>query len=156
MDVRTMFDSEYLGAWDLNGRDVVVVISHAIAGELTGQGGKKSKKPIVFFQGKKKGMALNKTCMKTIANLYGFNTAEWKGKPITLYPTRTTFGGVEVDCIRVRPTAPQRSSGKRAMPVEQPIDPDAEVNVDPEGDIQDQAEDDASHSDVEASEDAGA
>jgi hypothetical protein len=138
-----MFDSEYLGAWDLNGRDVVVIISHAKAGELTGTGGKKSKKPIVYFQGKKKGMALNKTNMRIVANLYGYDTSQWKGKPIALYPTRTSFGGVEMDCIRIRPTAPQ-PNGKRQQSAEDApqmaVTEDGEVIEREPGDDSDQEE----------------
>lgn len=107
-DVRTMFDKAYLYAYDLQGRDVTVTIARVVGGTLTGTGGKSNKKPILFFQGAKKGLALNITNAKTIASMYGnsFKTEDWIGKRITLYPSRTTFGGTEVDCIRIRPTIP--------------------------------------------------
>ena len=45
-DYRSMFDREYIGAWDLPpGRDAVVVIRDVKGAELTAQGGRKAKKP---------------------------------------------------------------------------------------------------------------
>lgn len=106
-DWRGMFDRDYIGAWDLGGRDVTVVIDRVKAGELVGQGGRKARKPIVYFRGKEKGLALNKTNAKAVAAMYGNDTSKWAGKAITLYPTQTQFGGDTVDCIRVRPERPK-------------------------------------------------
>jgi hypothetical protein len=120
-DWRGMFDREYIGAWDLpKGTDVPVVIDRVKAGELVAPGGRKSKKPVVYFRGKEKGFALNKTNAKLIAGMYGNDTAKWCGKPIAIYATQTQFGNDTVECIRVRPTPPK--GGKRA-PVEQPAAP---------------------------------
>lgn len=105
-DWRSMFDRDYIGAWDLAGRDVVVTIAAVKAGEL-GRGNKKERKPVVFFDGKEKGFALNKTNAKTIAGMYGNDTAKWIGRRITIYPSQTMFGSEQVDCIRVRPTPPK-------------------------------------------------
>ena len=111
-DVRSMFDREYLGAWDLVDRDgkpidVTAEIVRVAAGVLTSKGDKKTKKPIVFFKGKEKGFALNKTNAATITKLYTNDTRLWIGKRITMYPTTTSFGRDTVDCIRVRPTEPR-------------------------------------------------
>lgn len=104
-----MFDREYIGAWDLP-HDVTVTISRVVAGELVGEGGRKAKKPIVYFEGKDKGFAANKTNCKIIAAMYGTDTRKWVGRSITLYPTTTEMGGKTHDCIRVRPQIP---AGKR-------------------------------------------
>jgi hypothetical protein len=104
-DYRAMFDRDYLAAFDLEGKPVVVKIRDVKAGELS-NGPKKTRKPVVYFEGKEKGLALNKTNGKAIANLYGNDTDKWKGKAVTLYPTTTTFGSDTVDCIRVKPEKP--------------------------------------------------
>lgn len=104
-DYRSMFSKEHIGAWDLAGRDVVVEIAGVKAGKV-GHGNKASKKPILSFRGKSKTMTCNVTNAKVIAQLYGNDTREWVGKKITIYPTMTTFGGQEVDCIRIRPKVP--------------------------------------------------
>jgi hypothetical protein len=107
-DYRLMFDSDYLFAAHLGGKDVVVTIERVEAATLTGQGGRKAKKPVLHFEGKQLGLALNKTNAKTLTTLFGTRNAdEWVGKRITLYPTETQMGGETVDCIRIRPTVPK-------------------------------------------------
>lgn len=106
-DYRSMFEKDYLGAWDFTDGDRTFTIKKAQRGELTGSGGRKSKKPVVYFQETDKGLALNATNGKTIAALYGVMVEDWQGKPITLYKSRTTMGSEEVDCVRVRPQAPK-------------------------------------------------
>lgn len=103
----SMFDRDYLGHFDLQGRDATVTISRVVGGELTAMGGRKSKKPIVYFEGKEKGLICNKTNSKTIASMYGNYVEEWVGKKITLYvsTTRNPDGGGDVECIRIRPLA---------------------------------------------------
>lgn len=105
---REMTDSDWLRAFDLQGRDVTVIIEKIDPGEVTGEGGKKSRKPVAHFKSKTKPLALNATNCKTIARMYGNKTEEWLGKAITLYPTVTQKGGEETPCIRVRPSAPGR------------------------------------------------
>ena len=108
----TLFDRDYLGHFDLQGRDVTVTISKVIGGQLTATGGRKSKKPIVYFEGKEKGLICNKTNSKTIATLYGNYVEAWVGKRITLYVStaRNPDGGEDVLCIRIRPQAPTTKS----------------------------------------------
>lgn len=111
-------DKEFLYAFDLDGKEVVVEIEMVAGGVLTGEKGRSTKKPIVSFAGKTKKLALNKTNGKTIASLYGTDTDRWIGKRITLYPTTTDFGGETVECIRIRPVVPR--SGKRGTPSQEP------------------------------------
>lgn len=107
-DVRKLFDKAYIYAYDLEGRDVTVTIERVAGGTLIGTGGKSNKKPIVFFKGTEKGLALNITNARTIAGLYGgFDSEAWIGKKITLYATTTTFGAQTVDCIRIRNVIPK-------------------------------------------------
>lgn len=106
-DVRKMYDKEFLYAYDLEGRDVTVTIERVVAGKLTGTGGKSTKKPVLYFKGTEKGLGLNITNARVIAALYGgFDSETWLGKRITLYPTTTTFGSQQMDCIRIRPKVP--------------------------------------------------
>lgn len=107
MDVRTLYDKDYIYAHDLMGKDVTVVIESVTGGTLIGTGGTKTKKPIVRFKGKEKALGLNITNARVIAGLYGgFKSELWIGKKITLYPTTTTFGAQTVECIRVRNRIP--------------------------------------------------
>lgn len=112
MDVRKLFDKEYLYAYDLEGKDVTVVIESVKGGTLVGTGGKSNKKPVVRFKGKEKALALNITNARVIAGLYGgFDAEMWIGKAVTLYPTTTTFGAQTVECIRIRNVKPRGRNG---------------------------------------------
>lgn len=142
MDYRAMFDRDHIGAWDLAGGDATVTIREVKAGELTGQGGRKAKKPLVFFEGKEKSLALNRTNGKVIATMYGTDTRAWVGKKITIFPTQTQFGGDTVDCIRVRPQIPRGGSKpKGALPPapngRDPNDPDNHPDPGPPEDRED-------------------
>lgn len=106
---RQLYDRDYLGSWDLpENKDVAVTIDKAIGGELTGVGGKKSKKPIITFVGKEKKFVCNVTNAKAIAGMYGNHVEKWAGKRIALYvsTTRDPATGGDIPCIRVRPQAP--------------------------------------------------
>jgi hypothetical protein len=99
VDINAAFPSNYIKASDLQGGDRNVVIR---AVEVEGVGRDKDQKPVLYFQGKEKGLVLNKTNANAISKLYGSDTANWLGKAIVIYPTETEFGGETVECIRVR------------------------------------------------------
>lgn len=121
MDVRKLYDKAYIYAYDLEGRDVTVEIVRVTGGTLVGTGGKSNKKPVLYFKGTEKGLALNITNARVIAGLYGgFDSEKWIGKRITLYATTTTFGSQTVDCIRIRPTVPKGKGEAIRADVPQP------------------------------------
>ena len=125
-DYSSLYDKDYIGAWDLkDDKDVTVTITKVVGGNLVGSGGRKTKKPIVYMKGTEKGFAVNATNGKTIAGMYGKNIEDWVGKRITLYKstTRDPSGAeAEVECIRVRPRAPAAatpSSPSQQAPAEE-------------------------------------
>ena len=105
---KSMMDRDFIFAFDLNGKDVTVTIARVEAGQLTGSGGRKAKKPIVYFEGKEKGLALNATNAKTIAALYGNYTEKWVGESITSFGSRS--GGRRPDAARNSRVASTRRS----------------------------------------------
>ena len=110
MDYRALYERLYLGAFELLGQDVTVKIAKVEGATLVSEGNKKSKKPVLSFDGKDKKLALCKTNSKTIAAMYGNDTEQWIGRYITIFPTTTHFGKDVVECIRIRPTVPQRKA----------------------------------------------
>lgn len=108
-DYRSMYDRNYLGHFDIpEGVDTVLTIKSVSGGELTGSGGRKSKKPIVsFMEDGFKPLACNKTNGKTIANLYSNVVEQWSGKRIAVYVAITNSPEGEVPCVRVRPKTPE-------------------------------------------------
>jgi len=116
MHYKLLFPSLFLGAEDLQGKDVTLTMRRVLVEDLQGQGGQSEKKPCLFFEetrdkaekngAKEKRLVLNRTNAKTIAKLYGPEVDDWAGKQITLFPTTTQAFGDTVDCIRVRPAVP--------------------------------------------------
>jgi hypothetical protein len=124
MDARLLFPSDWICAADLRGQDAVVTISKVSLEELRMEDNSKERKCVIEFQGKKKKLVLNKTNMKMIGKvLKSFETDDWVGKQVALYPTTCKAFGEIVDCIRVRPNAP-RKNGKDT-PLEQDSPPEA-------------------------------
>ena len=125
MKIGAAFPGQFLKAADLQGKRVQVIIESV---ELEDIGGE--TKPVVHFQGKERGLVLNKTNSNAIWALAGTDeTDDWKGTACTLYPSKTDFQGKRVDCLRVdppdRPVAPQQR-----RPVPPPVEPVDDGDVD--------------------------
>lgn len=114
MKVGAAFPSKYLKADDLEDRDWSVTIKNVLI-ENIGQGEKKEEKLIIYFRELDKGLVTNRTNANIIEKLYGDETDEWIGKPVTLWPNHDVeFKGEIVSAIRIRSKAPQMS---KAVPV---------------------------------------
>lgn len=98
--IKMMYPGEYLEAEDLKGQTVIVTIVDIQGKELEFEKGKK-RAFLLTFAGKKKALLLNKTNAWLIAEMFGENPNEWRGKRISIWPTTTRFGPDTVDCIRV-------------------------------------------------------
>ena len=99
MNVDSMYPSKWLKAGDLQGQTIPVVITRVVMEDVGDDAGK----PIVYFQGKDKGLVLNKTNAMSIGLVHGQETDGWVGKTIELFPAVVMFQGQNVPCIRVRP-----------------------------------------------------
>lgn len=111
-DFRSMYDSNWIYAFDLKGRDVTVTIKEVRAAKVKNADKKEQRKPVLFFKESKdaRGLVLCKTNGKSIAAMYGNDTDGWLGKRVTLFPTVTdAFGQSNVECIRIRPKAPDKA-----------------------------------------------
>lgn len=99
---------DYIGAYSLeNGKDLTVTIEKVVREMITGTGGKKEECSVAYLKGQKP-MILNRTNQKMIAKV--LNTPyieEWENKSISIYIAHIkAFGEDNVECLRVRPTAP--------------------------------------------------
>ena len=75
-------------------------------------------KPIIYFEGKEKGIVLNKTNATAIATIYGDDTDDWTGGEIILYSAWVDFQGKQVEAIRIR--VPPRKPAPRAAAQAEP------------------------------------
>lgn len=115
-NINDAFPSKYLKASDLQGRQVTVKMDRADY-EVIGD----DRKLILYFQGKDKGMVLNKTNANNISFIYGPNTDDWNGAEITLFEAMVDFQGKTVPAIRVR--APQRKPAAATQSHQRPLEP---------------------------------
>lgn len=108
MDINSAFATKYLKASDLQGRDVTVRMGR-VEQEKVGD----DHKLILYFQGKEKGMVLNKTNANAIADVYGPETGDWYGQPIILFEQMVDFQGKRVPGLRIR--APRQQAAPRPV-----------------------------------------
>lgn len=100
-NINDSFPSNYLKASNLQGKEIVVTIDRV---DFEAVGREREMKAVLYFQGKQKGVVLNKTNAKKIIEIAGSAiTEDWNGVQIKIYPTETEFGGETVDCIRIKP-----------------------------------------------------
>jgi hypothetical protein len=123
-----MYEHVFLKAGDLNGKDYTFTIAKVQKEVAKTRQGNELAVSIYFEELKEKIVKLpdavtgaptdtiqpqkklwcNKTNGRTIADLHGSDVNGWVGKRVTIYPTTTRgAAGKTVDCIRVRPVAPQ-------------------------------------------------
>ena len=115
MRITDAFPSDYLKAADLQGREITVAMT-SVKMETVGKD--KDMLPVLYFQGKAKGLVLNKTNANTIAALYGDDTDNWGGGEILLYEAMVEYQGKMGPAIRVR--APRRSVGSEPLMTQRP------------------------------------
>jgi hypothetical protein len=100
--VGDMFPSAFLKAGDLGSARPVLRI-RTVGFEEIGD----ERKPVVYFEGKTKGLVLNKTNAGSIVEIAGTDdTDHWVGVAIRLYSAMTDFQGKRVPCIRVEMPPP--------------------------------------------------
>lgn len=108
---RTYLDSDVIRYVDLQDKEYTLKIVKVEKGKITGSGGKKSGKAMIWFEGREKPLGAGTTILKTIASLYGNETKEWLNKLITIFPDpNVSFGGEKCGGVRVRPTIPKEGA----------------------------------------------
>lgn len=110
--IDSVFPSHYLKASDLSGASPTVTIDRL---EIEPIGRDREMKPVLYFQGKEKGLVLNKTNASKIAQLLGSkDTDDWAGCKIRLYSTEAEFGGETFEAIRIKAAGPETPKAKPA------------------------------------------
>lgn len=115
MDINSVFPSNYIKCSDLQGKSVRARINRFTIEEIG-----KDRKGIIYFEGKQKGLVMNKTKSMILADAWGNETDNWIGREVALHPTRVPFEGKMVDSIAVEP---MRSAVQQQAPAPQPPAP---------------------------------
>jgi hypothetical protein len=112
MNINQVFPRKYAIGQDIDGKQPTLAI-RAVTLEQMGES--HEKKPVIWFTGAKKGVVLNKTMARAIAELYGPETDSWTGKYVTLYADLVKAFGEDHLAIRVKAPAAHKLPGY-AMP----------------------------------------
>ncbi len=105
--IAKMTPSNYLKTGDLvadgdSGEQDVTIVD-VREEELMGDGGERKTKWVARFDELDRGLVLNKTNIKRLAELCGSDLSEdWTGKRVRLYTTTVAFRGEEVPAIRIK------------------------------------------------------
>jgi hypothetical protein len=116
MKISEAFPSKYISAADVPEENIRLVMAHTESEEMEGK-----PKLILYFQGAKKGLVLNKTNAKNIADEYGDDTMDWQGKEIILFTTWVDFQGKSVEAVRVRVPQPKDNKPKAQVTTDAPL-----------------------------------
>lgn len=123
-NINEAFPSKYLKASDLQGNEPIVTMGEV---KFEPVGADKEMKAVLYFQGKAKGLVLNKTNARKITEITGSAiTEEWAGHQVKLYETETQYGGDMVECIRIKAvTKPKMApmSRQAQRPAQRPASP---------------------------------
>lgn len=115
------FPSKWLKADDIpDGRKVRVTIKKVIVETISDE-----DKPVMYFQGKEKGVVLNKTNAGRLAVAYGDDTDDWVGQECLLFSEQVSFQGRMVPAIRVEIPRKEVSWSEPEPPAVADDDPDA-------------------------------
>ncbi len=96
MDYKEIYRSKFMKSDDLNGQALCLSITECLAEKAGGD----ERLVLAFFEVPSL-MILDKINVNTLADLYGPETSEWRGKVIKVTPSTTLFLGEIVKYIRI-------------------------------------------------------
>lgn len=120
MKASEAFPSKWIAAADLNDKNVRLTISRVEMEDIGDD-----TKPVIYFQGAKKGLVCNKTNAKSIVAAYGDEMDDWAGSELILFPIMTEYQGNQVPAVRVRAPQPKdnpRPQAQKQVAANEPSD----------------------------------
>ena len=106
MRMRDALPGRYLTGDDLDG-DVTVIIERVVMEPFRDpRTREETRKPVMYFQRAKRGLIVNRTNWRAVADLYGDESDNWTRKRITLTSTMVDAYGKQTRAVRVRPVRP--------------------------------------------------
>jgi hypothetical protein len=105
----------YLKSAHLQGKRATVKIVRVAIEELHPRPGKVECAPVIYFEGKSKGLILSATNQRTLARLFGDDIGACVGKLVTLEAVEVKVAGVNRYPIRIKSASIQEAAaGKTA------------------------------------------
>lgn len=108
---KKLTNPDYIGAYSLEeNKDLNVTIEKVVRELVTGNGGKKEECTVAYLKGQKP-FIINRTNARTITKIANSPYIEdWVNLSITLYVATTKLKGEDVECLRVRESAPKKET----------------------------------------------
>ncbi len=91
MKVSQLYPSKYLRSDDLQGRRVTATVRQVVVEDVAGDGSQ--QKPVVYFQGRDKGLVLNRTNAAVLAQALGEETDLWPTAVIEISAVPVPYQG---------------------------------------------------------------
>ncbi|NNF60713.1 MAG: hypothetical protein HKN06_05190 [Gammaproteobacteria bacterium] len=107
MNINDLYPSKYLKSDDIGQARVTLQVA-AIKLEEVAEN--ENAKPVMHFNGKDKGMVLNKTNALMCAHVWGGDTEAWTGQWLDLFVEPKMFQGKVVNGLSVAPKLPQTAA----------------------------------------------
>ena len=105
-DFDDLYGSKYFSVSDLKDSEPRLKVGKVEVAELREKNGTTKRKYVMLFEGVEKGLVINKTNARKLADAYGKQSSKWIGQIVQLYAEETSFGkGVRVRPIR-KPATP--------------------------------------------------
>ena len=120
MRMRDALPGRYLSGDDLDGEVIVTIDRVVMESFRDPRTRQESRKPVMYFQRAKRGLIVNRTNWRTVADLYGDESDNWTGKRIALAPAMVDAYGKQTKAVRVRPTRPPEARATNATPIAEP------------------------------------
>jgi hypothetical protein len=114
--MREALPGRYLTGEDLEG-EVVVTIDRVVLESFRDPRTRvEARKPVMYFQRAKRGLIVNRTNWRAVADLYGDESDNWPGKRIALVGVMVDAYGKQTRAVRVRPVRPAPAPTAAASP----------------------------------------
>lgn len=115
-----LFPSRYLKSADLQGREPVVTIARVEVETFRGR--TQELKAVLYFEGKQKGLKLNKTLATMVARIAcSTQTEAWIGVQVQLYAATADFGSETFDVVRIKAPVGRVAPKPRPVPTPAPV-----------------------------------
>jgi hypothetical protein len=106
-DFDDLYGSKYLSVADLKDDEPRLEIGKVEVAELREKNGTTKRKYVVWFVGVEKGLVINNTNARKLADAYGKQPSRWISQIVQLYSEETAYGkGVRVRPLRKPPPIP--------------------------------------------------
>ena len=133
MRMREALPGKYLTGDDLD-EEVVVTIDRVVMEAFRDPRTRlEARKPVMYFQRAKRGLIVNRTNWRAVADLYGDESDHWTGKRISLVAMMVDAYGKQTRAVRVRP--PRSSPAARAAGAEDVVSAVKEVVLNQTSDV---------------------